>query len=79
MSRSCVFQGQSESVAYFAIKMPPVQFTANKKMLSRCTNVMTFPPYSSKVHHNRHGIRKHRAVLQRFQQMAPRVPDPVLT
>lgn len=34
---------------------------------------------SSKVHHNWHGVRKYRPLLQRLQQVAPRVPDQVLT
>lgn len=31
------------------------------------------------VHHHGHGVGQHRAVLQRLQQVAPRVPDQVLT
>lgn len=59
-----------------------VDLTSRQMKSQRCVEkgeLTPFPPHSSKVHHHRHGVWKHRALLQRLQQMAPRVPDPVLS
>lgn len=42
-------------------------------------NAKSSSPRSAQVHHHWHGVGQHRALLQRLQQVAPRVPDALLS